>query len=111
MKNLNCKTSSENSESSCQRMKHLRVDVTSHLRTTVSSQQINENSSATKVLRMCWDTDTDQSYSDFSELVCYASSLRMTKRSVAGRVLTPLFSQSGYDTHENNLPDLMSTKD
>ena len=59
------------------------------MKTTVGPQQISENSSATKVLGMCWDTDTDQFYFDFSELIHYASSLPMTKRSVlklTGRV-------------------------
>ena len=59
----------------------------------VGPQQISENKSATKVLGMCWDTDTDQFYFDFSELIHYASSLPMTKRSVlklTGRVFDPL---------------------
>ena len=42
---------------------------------------------------MCWDTDTDQFYFDFSELIHYASGLPMTRRSVlklTGRVFDPL---------------------
>ena len=42
---------------------------------------------------MFWDTDTDQFYFDFSELIHYASSLPMTKHSVlklTGRVFDPL---------------------
>ena len=92
MESLNCKTSSENSESKLPKNETLEDD-TSYVKTTVDPQQISENSSATKVLGRCWDTDTDQFYFDFSELIHYASSLPMTKRSVlklTGRVFDPL---------------------
>ena len=82
VESLNCKTSSENSESKLPKNETLEDD-TSYVKTTVGPQQISENSSATKVLGMCWDTDTDQFYFDFSELIHYASSLPMTKRSGA----------------------------
>ena len=58
MKSLNCKTPSENSESKLPKNEALEND-TSYLKTTIRLQQISENSSATKVLGMCWDTDTD----------------------------------------------------
>ena len=92
VESLNCKTPLENSESKLPKNETLEDD-TSYVRTTVGPQQISENSSATKVLGMCWDTDTDQFYFDFSELIHYASSLPMTKRSVlklTGRVFDPL---------------------
>ena len=89
---MNCKTSLENSESKLPKNETLE-DYTSYVKTIVGPQQIGENSSATKVLGMCWDTDTDQFYFDFSELIHYASTLPMTKRSVlklTGRVFDPL---------------------
>ena len=81
VESLNCKTSLENSESKLPKNETLE-DHTSYVKTMVGPQQISENSSATKVLGMCWDTDTDQFYFDFSELIHYASSLPMTKCSV-----------------------------
>ena len=92
VESFNCKTSLENSESELPKNETLEDD-TSYVKTTVSPQQISENSSATKVLGMCWDTDTDQLYFDFSELIHYASSLPMTKSSVlklTGRVFDSL---------------------
>ena len=92
MECLNCKTSSENSESRSPKNETLEDD-SSYVKTTVGPQQIGENSSPAKVLGMCWDTDTDQFYFDFLELIHYASSLPMTKRSVlklTGRVFDPL---------------------
>ena len=92
VESLNCKTSSENSESKLPKNETFEDD-TSYVKTTVGPQQTSENSSTTKVLRMCSDTDTDQFYFDFSELIHYASSLPMTKRSVlklTGRVFDPL---------------------
>ena len=60
VKSLNCKTPSEKKvNQSCQRMNETLEDDTSYLKTTIRLQQISENSSATKVLGMCWDTDTD----------------------------------------------------
>ena len=56
-------------------------DDASYVKATVGSQQISGNNSATKVLGMSSDTDIDQFYFDFSELIRYASSLPMTKRS------------------------------
>ena len=114
VESLNCKTSSDNSESKLPKNETLEDD-TSYLKTTVGPQQTSENSSATKVLGMCWDTDTDKFYFGFSELIHYASSLPMTKRSVlklTARVFDPLgFLSPVMIRIENNLPDLMSTKD
>ena len=77
---------------SCPKNETLEGD-TSYVKTMVGPQQISEKSSETKVLGMCWDTDTDQFYFDFSELIHYASSLPMTKRSalkLTGHVFDPL---------------------
>ena len=68
VESLNCKTSLEDSESKLPKNETLEDD-TSYVKTTVGPQQISENTSATKVLGMCWDTDTDQFYFDFSELI------------------------------------------
>ena len=94
VESLNCKTSSENSESKLSKNETLEDD-TSYVKTTVGSQQTSEKSSATKVLGMCWDTDTDQFYFDFSELIHYASSLPMTKRSVL-KLTECVFDPSGF---------------
>ena len=81
VESLNYKTSSQNSETKLSKNETLEGD-TSHVKTMVGPQQISENSSATKVLGISWDTDTDQFYFDFSELIHYASSLPVTKCSV-----------------------------